>query len=826
MSFSFRLKSHPNKLLINHLKNVAELSKEIVSSKYMDNRGLLAEISYLNGISHDFGKATTYFQDMLDNGEGTKYANHGFVSALFGYCLTSNYLSKIKKLDEFWYMPVVTWIIIHKHHGNIKNVGENQGELSKIDDKNEIETCFKQIENIARNNFKEVDSILNEILKDYKLQDFINLFNNHENTKEFLKKLRKDVFKISRENDIKYYFYILFFYSVLLDSDKLDASESSLPARMDIPKNLIERYKKLKFEVTDAPINKVREKAYEEVNASLHELDFKIKRIFSINLPTGIGKTLAGLSFALNLREKVKDEFGFTPRIIYSLPFLSIIDQNSEVIKDILTVAGGYGDIPSNLFLKHHHLADIEYKEKREEDNELNIVKDIHKALLLTEGWHSEIVITTFIQFFHSLITNKNRAARKFHNMVNSIIILDEVQSIPHEYWHLIKVTLNYLADNFNCWIVFMTATQPLIFGKEEIKNLVESREEYFMSLDRVTFNFDLRGREFDKFKTVIYDLILKKKDKDILVVLNTIKSCKELYGYLKGRLSAGYNLDFDKYLDKDGICDLPDLALINLSTHILPDFRLKRIKRINQEVNKRKVIVTTQLIEAGVDISADIVYRDLAPLDCIIQTAGRCNRSSSREKGVVNVVQLMEENRAFYSYIYDSTLIDATKEVIGYIGENISEMDFTLKAANAYYELVVERANVKDASIIEDIKRLNFFYVAEEFRLLQDKLPEVTIFVEVDEKRERTRKKIEEIMGEKKGYERRKELLLLRKDLNFYSLSIRGGDKIIEEIKTHLPNIDEIENLHYVPQEMLNDWYVPDTGFNVPESDVKMRIV
>jgi CRISPR-associated endonuclease/helicase Cas3 len=828
MSFPFKLKSHPDKLLKDHLENVGKLSKAIITAKHVENKEFYSEIAYLIGIAHDFGKATEAFQKMLDNGEKTKKANHGFLSSLFGYYIVRGYLKRVEKLEDFWYVPAVAWIVINKHHGNIKNIRE---EISKLKDLSGLETTREQIEDISSNLY-ELKAIYNKLSELVNIDGFINTFNGKEDVDKFIREIYKSAKRLCTEKDIKYYFYILLFYSVLLDADKLDASGvERLPERIkNLSECIVDAYKEKKFGGVKRKIDEIREKAYREVDSQLSNLNLKEDRILSINLPTGAGKTLTGLSFALKLREKIEMEMEFTPKIIYSLPFLSIIDQNSEAIEDVLRVAGGYDDIPTNLFLKHHHLADIEYKEKKEEEkeNELNIIEDINKALLLTEGWHSEIIITTFVQFFHSLITNRNRAARKFHNMLNSIIILDEVQSIPHRYWLLINKVLDYLAKNFSCWIILMTATQPFIFERGEIKSLVESKEEYFEPLDRVMFEFDPNEKEFSGFKEEIFNQILNEKDKDIMIVLNTINSCKEMYSYLKEELSAKHGLNSDKCLDSNGICDLPDLELINLSTHILPDFRLSRITRINQDKDKRKIIVTTQLIEAGVDVSVDIIYRDFAPLDCIIQTAGRCNRNDGGEKGLVNVVRVKDENnKAFCSYIYDRTLLDITREVIKEFGSMVSEKSFTRKAADKYYTLVVERVSKdKSEKVMNHIKKLDFSDISSEFGLIEEKLPAVSIFVEIDEKAESVRKKIEEIMKEKKGYERRRELLALRRDLNSYSLSIRGGNKIIDETKTYLPSIGEIEDFRYVSRKGLKNWYKYDTGFSLPERDVEMRII
>jgi len=359
---------------------------------------------------------------------------------------------------EFWYLAPISWLVILRHHGNIKNLRGTEGEIEKLNE--DKETVKRQIDDIIKNNLKEIKETYNELCDSIDIEKFFGEFEN------ILKKVELDGRKLTKNRNLEYYFLILFFYSILLDSDKLDASNiTNLPKRQEIPPNIVDTYKKVKF-IDNKPnsINCLRNNAYEEVISNLDTIDLPKDRILSIELPTGCGKTLTALSFALKLREKVKNKLGFTPKIIYSLPFLSIIDQNAEIFYEVLSLFDK--NVPSNLLLKHHHLSDIEYKLGINREFEC---LDIGKSLILTEGWHSEIVITTFVQFFHSLITNKNRAARKFHNIVNSIIILDEIQSIPYKYWSLLNQVLKYLSYNFNCWIILMTATQPLVFRKSII---------------------------------------------------------------------------------------------------------------------------------------------------------------------------------------------------------------------------------------------------------------------------------------------------------------------------------------------------------------------
>ena len=816
MSHSFKLKSHPDKLLKEHLENVGRLSKEILESKTIDCKKIFAEIAYIIGITHDFGKATTYFQNWLENGRKTQYAQHGFLSSLVGYLTVKNFLSNIQKLDEFWYLPGIAWIVISKHHGNLRDILNE--EAAKLKDSNELKIVEEQLNDIFFNNLTEILGIYRSLGLDISeiLNDIKNLGHLAREVYRNVKRICMDSFN---NKNLKYYFLVLFFYSVLLDADKLDASgRRNLPKREYIPSNIVDEYKKKKFGEPKTKVDIIREKAYNEVIAKVNDVDLIHERILSINLPTGCGKTLIGLSFSLKLRERIKASFGFTPKIIYSLPFLSIIDQNAEIIEEILKFKyKEYEEIPSNLLLTHHHLADIEYKEIK--NGELSI-EELNRSLLLTEGWHSEIVITTFVQLFHSLITNKNRAARKFHNITNSILILDEIQSIPHKYWLLINKVLIYLAYNLNCWIILMTATKPLIFKDEEIKELVSNPKEYFNAFNRVIFNSDFKIRTLKEFKDEIWNKILSE-NKSILIVVNTINSCKELYEFLKDKFASLYGINKEDVIDEDGIANFPDLELINLSTHILPSYRLRRIDRIkngsDSKSKKRKVIVTTQLIEAGVDISVDIVYRDFAPLDCLIQTAGRCNRNNERNKGNVNIVILKDERQEFYKYIYDSTLIDATRSVIEAFSGAVKEKDFVLSSVDKYYKIVLKRGS-KDESknILESIIKLDFSKTVE-FDLIQEKLPTISLFVEVDDVAEEIRKKMEEIFRSKKSLERKLELLKIRKKLNDYTISV----KYLEKIKTTILELNKISNLdgfRYISKNELERYYKIDSGLNFEE--------
>lgn len=781
MSSSFRLKSHPNKPLEIHLTNVANFSKETIMNKEISNRDSYAKIAFLIGLSHDFAKSTTYFQNYLINHERTEKARHSFLSSIFSYYCVQNYL-RINGIEHLWYLAPISWIVVLRHHGNIRNIKGIDGESAKLKD---LDLAKKQLIDIEENN---IDELINFYEKwDIDITKFFDEFDR------IVKDIKKDLRKLTRLKGLDQYFIIIFFYSVLLDADKMDASETSKPQRVELLDNIVDNYKKVVFGSEKTEMDKIREESYEEVINALNLLNLK-DRILSINLPTGCGKTLSALSFSLKLRKKIDNELGFLPKIIYSLPFLSIIDQNAEVISDFLKYNSEKPELYSNLLLKHHYLSDMNYQTEKE----LEISST--QSQLLIEGWNSEIIITTFIQFFYSLITNKNRAARKFHNIANSIIILDEIQSIPHHYWELLNHCLKYLCNEFNCWVILMTATQPLIFKEnKEVKSLV-NKKKYFKIFNRLNYKFSLKPTEFEDFKELVLKKITDEPEKDIMIVLNTINASQDLYDYIKEMINE------DLHVQEDGVACSDKLQIINISTLIIPKHRLNRIERIKNKKQRRNIIITTQVIEAGVDISVDLIYRDMAPLDSIVQTAGRCNRNNEKEMGLVEIVNLKDyRGRNYYSYIYNSVLINATLDVIN---ENyfIEEHEFNLKSIPNYYKFVLDRGSQdKSKNLISYLEKLKFTDIKRDFKLIED-LEKIDVFIEVDEDAQRIWEKYKEISKIEDRFKRKNAFSEIKSDFYNYIISVdpKKLGKVAEDSKW----------LKYLSKDDLERKYDLETGF------------
>jgi len=719
--------SHPNKLLKDHLLNVANNSSRIFENMNINNNHLYSKISFFIGLTHDFAKCTSFFQDHLFNINHTSKAYHSFLSSILSYYVVKKYIREQDITLDVNY-PVIAYLVVKNHHGNLKNSFDEHKRFKESMDDVDV-----QVDNILNKNISSLDDFY--LKYDIDINDFLLKINDVKD------ELKKDLFLFKRENKLDNYIYLNLFFSVLIDSDKIDASSTKISSRINIDKDIVDKYQSAKNFNADG-INKIRQKAYYELNDKVDSITLDDK-LYSISLPTGSGKTMTAFSFALKLKDRIKNEKNINPRIIYSLPFLSIIDQNEEVIKDILSLDNNNSQ---DVFLKHNSMSEIYYKTNDNQELEID------NAEMLIESWYSEIIITTFYQLFYTLISNKNRSLKKLHNLSNSILLLDEVQSIPTKYWKLMNVLLQEIAKKYNLWIIFMTATQPAIFTEDEMIPLIEDKEYYFNQFDRVTYNFDLEKQSIDEFKEYILEEI-ESNQKDIMIVVNTIQNSIDIFNYLS------------EYLW--------DVELYYLSTNILPFERTERISAIKNSEN-RKVIVTTQLIEAGVDIDVDIIYRDFAPVDSIVQTAGRCNRNQQKEKGIVNIIRLCDENGKEYNrYIYDSISKETTYELIKDL-DSISEKDFGY-IIDEYYNKISEKIS-KDESkeIINKLTKLEISNITSDFTLIEMNIEKQDVFIDLNEESHKIWRQYTEIFSSKMSiYDKRKEFKKIKSTFRKYVISI-----------------------------------------------------
>ncbi len=814
-SYSFKLKSHPDsqdgriRTLVDHLRRVGQLSRKTVTEKSLniDDKDLLTDAAYLIGVTHDLGKATKFFQEyIVEKDEKKKKSlkakdntHHGLLSAFFTYSVIKEYLRQSGKeggLSD--YLPILSFLVVKRHHGNLMNAMD---ELSEVNAENEkiLKVAEEQIASIDRTEIKEILAFLlpeEKINLKIDVNDIINYILK-DACNEIGGKERRLIRHLNRKIDLYPYFITQFLYSALLDADKTDAGlgDKDLdPDRLDLPADLVDQYRDKKGFTSDRNnINSLRNQIYEDAMVGIRDWNLD-NRILSLNVPTGTGKTLTSLSFALKLRHRLKNEKNFTPRIIYALPFLSIIDQNYDVFEDVVTQGGKLKD--SRLLLKHHHLADVNYKI---EDKEGEFYK-ADESLLLVEGWNAEIIVTTFWQYFYTLFSNRNKLLRKFNKLANSIIILDEVQAVPHQYWQLIHDATIMLCEKFNSYVIFVTATQPLIFDEAigEIKEITQNKEEYFRDLDRIELipRIDT-ALTLEEFKPLLEKDLIDDPKKDFLIVLNTISSANDVYKFIK-------------------CLELENTERFYLSTNVIPKERLERIRTIkgpsekgvpNESSKKRKVIVSTQLIEAGVDIDADRVYRDFAPMDSINQVAGRCNRNSAKaDKGTVSIFILKDDRKEFYKYIYDPFLMSKTLDILKPIKGPIRESAI-LELNNQYFKAVKRgMGDEKSKENLACLSQLAFQDLSKKFKLIEDDYPKVNVFVEIDEIAAEIWKKYQDLKMEKDIKERIRKKLAIRKEFSEYVIS--APEKYAHNL------VAEDSDMGYISRDELPNYYDLETGF------------
>ncbi|MDD7235984.1 MAG: CRISPR-associated helicase Cas3' [bacterium] len=447
------------------------------------------------------------------------------------------------------------------------------------------------------------------------------------------------------------------------------------------------------------------------------------KGFYSLTVPTGGGKTLSSLVWAL--RHAVHNGM---KRIIIAIPYTSIIVQTASILKKI------FGE---ESVLEHHSNFDPQSVKKEFR----------HKAKLATENWDYPIVVTTNVQLFESMFSNKPSDCRKLHNIANSVIILDEVQTLPTDYLQPIVDALKSYQRMFGISVLFTTASQPVLSGLIEgcnpqaafqgIDNITEIiPKEYVLHerLRRVRLDIDNTGSTYDEIANR-----LLRHDK-VLCIVNTRNDAREIF----------------ERLPKEGLT-------IHLSRMMCPRHVSKAIQEIKQALsdNSETVIrvVATQLIEAGVDIDFPVVYRQEAGLDSILQAAGRCNREGKLDIATTYVFSLSVEHKLYGS------IIDANNARLNMI--NVNDW-FAPETMTEYFRQLYCRKETFDKKDLKTLlykpTEMCFAEATKEFRLIEE--TGKTVYVNMDDSLEL----VERLKSDGITYS-------LMKQLSQYSVSIHERD-------------------------------------------------
>lgn len=386
-------------------------------------------------------------------------------------------------------------------------------------------------------------------------------------------------------------FWTRMLYSCLVDADYLDTERfmENTVLKEDAYDSLSVLLERLEAYIEPwwTPTNDLNRKRCRILRECMDKGSLK-KGLYTLTVPTGGGKTVASLAFAL----KHAVAHGMK-RIIYVIPYTSIIEQNAAVFKKIL----GEKNV-----LEHH--SNMSFSGDSEQPDAVS------QRVRATENWDAPVIVTTAVQFFESMYANRSSKCRKLHNIANSVIIFDEAQMIPTEHLNPCVAAISNLVSHFEATAVLCTATQPALadlfrkFSPDlEINELCSQTRDLYDRFRRVTFN------KIGKQSTQsLADLL--GNSRQVLCIVNSRKSAQEIFSVL------------------------PEEGRFHLSTLMYPAHRQQVLadikKRLNEGLSCR--VVSTSLIEAGVDIDFPAVYREMAGLDSILQAAGRCNREGRRD--------------------------------------------------------------------------------------------------------------------------------------------------------------------------------------------------
>jgi CRISPR-associated endonuclease/helicase Cas3 len=763
MSNSFLLLSHPKSLLVNHLRSVAtksssSMSKILSSISVPYSAEDLIRTAYIMGATHDIGKSSEFFQEYIkkSNSVSPLLKSHSPISSLFCYWAIKND-EKISTGAKT--LSVLAALGVQSHHGSLKRPDIlDSGMRNFFDDK----ILERQINSMQKN--IEVESICNN-LGIASFSEFFHDWQRHfeDMTFELWSFKNPDII----DPAFSTYYLANLLFSILLDSDRLDAAGISYD-RKNLEVDTVYRF--VNRISTNSNLNNLRNKLFQRLDNIVGSANLQ-NRILSITAPTGAGKTLSSLNFALRLRQRIYAEFGFVPRIIYVAPFTSILDQNFSVFEEVFRTSG-----QSDILLLHHHLAQLEYKSFRDEKSFESY--STSQSELLISGWNAEVIVTTFVQFFGTVFGKSTHDLRRFSNMIGSIVILDEVQSIPFEYWNSVRQALLFLSKNYSMWFILMTATQPLIFMPDEIVELVG--DSIGKIKPRVNFDIKIKNRiGINEFCNKALKLVNSKPRKSILIEMNTIRSAIAVYNAIK----------------KDDV--------FYLSSQVIPKHRIPRIKTIKSrlESNVRTVLVSTQVIEAGVDLDFDLAVRDIAPIDSIVQTAGRVNRNGlSDVKDAMFSIYAVNDNegKLYSNQIYGLVSIEIASDLL----TNDRSVD---NLVTSYFkEVSKRRSDAKSVAINDAIKDLDYDRIKQNFVLI-DEQEKVPVFVEYDTNASSVWKKYLELgESDKKS---RELILTTRRAMQEYMINISEKDK-------EKASLEEVNGIYIIPNANLSRHYREDMGF------------
>lgn len=789
------IEAHPGEPLVEHLWAVAEhaaATARALPGSGPIPRETLEKIAWIVGASHDLAKATPSFQRHLRGQKvDPRLSSHALTSALIGYLWARDALSGgegSQPLRDF--LPLAVYLTVRRHHGFLRDA---YVEVST--DVADRELVERQWEELRGRTFDELLSLVGSPWSGAELGACIEEFWSSDETRRW----RKLVRRLNHADDPRFYLTENLLFSLLIDADRLQTAMAGRPLteRVAVPSSLVDAYRRARgWGVASDGVASLRDQLYAEVSATVESLDLD-RHFFSLTAPTGLGKTITIASWLLKLRERISREHGYLPRVIYCLPFLSIIDQNAAALREALDQPG------SDVLVVHHHLGDSHYVAA---DNEF----ESDTSRLLIEGWHSELVVTTFVQLFATLVNARARPLARLSRLAGAIVALDEIQALPARYWHLFETLARELATHFETRFVLVTATQPALFTAERPCELIQHPAAYFTRVQRVTLVSEIgEPLGLEALAERICSLTDARPRLNLGVVVNTRRSAYQLRALLASKLEASHEIVF-------------------LSSLVAPVDRLDNVGRAKQAVEecrrenssaKPLVLVSTQVIEAGVDLDLDEMFRDFAPLDCVVQAAGRCNRNNALAGGgTVHLVRLLDERgRGLAERVYDLVLLGATREIIGEQRE-FRESELA-QLVEAYFRMLRDRISTSASTgVLEAVYSLRYHaegspgtrdVAISDFALIEEDQPAADVFLELDDMAAEAWRDFQEARRIADRRDRLRRYGEIRPRLVRYVISVPRA-----LLSANAPFRDG--DNYYVPRDQIPNYYDRSTGWKL----------
>lgn len=556
-------------------------------------------------------------------------------------------------------------------------------------------------------------------------------------------------------------------FSVLVDADWLETErfvqpQAGMRGQYASIETLVMQFNHY-LERFENPKEKISRKRTETLNACLIKAQEE-PGYFTLTIPTGGGKTLASMAFALNHAQIHGQQ-----RVIFVLPFTSIIEQNAAVFREAL------GNLGSENILEHHSNYDWEHA-REIQDDETNQLKD--KLRLAAENWDIPIVVTTNVQFFESLFASQKSRTRKLHNIARSVIVFDEVQLLPRDYLKPCMLAIQELVRNYHVTTVFCTATQP-------------SLQRFFPSTTSFTELAPDPQHLFDFYRRVQVQNLEKQHDDEIVERLNNTEQALCIVN--TRRHAKGL---FDR-LDGDG--------KFHLSTLMCPAHRKASLQEIRERLASDQPcrVISTSVMEAGVDVDFPVGYRALAGLDSIIQAAGRVNR------------EMNQTGATMYVFTPDTPLIKRTPTYVQQTG-SVAEMvlrDYaddptSIAAIEAYYQMLYTLQNEQafDAREIVSLldkgaNRIDFEFeeAARRFQLIdQNTIP---VIIPYNGNAENLISELQEALVLSRILRQLQMYTVNIYEWEFQNLQAQGAIRTIAD------------HYHVLNSAYVHTWYHPDTG-------------